>query len=134
MPPASCSPLLFHGASLSAREGPPRRGAGRRRAAATFHGYAFDKLVMSPQSLFLRQGEGMKASRPLYVVAYDITEPARLRRVHDAVKAYSTGGQKSVHEGFPARRELSCLRQELRRRSGPKAGCVMILRPEARLG
>jgi len=76
----------------------------------------------------------MKASRPLYVVAYDITEPARLRRVHDAVKAYSTGGQKSVHECFLSRGELSCLRQELRERIDPKEDSVIILRLDPRMG
>ena len=44
--------------------------------------------------------------RVLYLVAYDVSEPKRLRKVHKVVKRYATGGQKSVFECFltPAER------------------------------
>ena len=47
------------------------------------------------------------ANRALYVAAYDIADPGRLRRIHHEIKAYATGGQKSVFECFlsPAERE-----------------------------
>lgn len=48
----------------------------------------------------LKSVAGAMAERALYVVAYDICDPRRLRRVLAVVKAYSTGGQKSVHECF----------------------------------
>ena len=47
------------------------------------------------------------ANRHLYIAAYDIAHPKRLRKVHIAVKSYATGGQKSAYECFltPAERE-----------------------------
>lgn len=36
--------------------------------------------------------------RRLYLIAYDITDAARLTRVREVLKGYSTGGQKSVYE------------------------------------
>jgi CRISPR-associated protein Cas2 len=39
-------------------------------------------------------------TRSLYLAAYDVAEPRRLRAALGLVKGYSTGGQKSVHECF----------------------------------
>jgi CRISPR-associated protein Cas2 len=39
-------------------------------------------------------------TRLLYLAAYDVCDPRRLRAALDLVKGYSTGGQKSVHECF----------------------------------
>jgi CRISPR-associated protein Cas2 len=39
-------------------------------------------------------------NRDLYLAAYDVADPRRLRAALDLVKGYSTGGQKSVHECF----------------------------------
>jgi CRISPR-associated protein Cas2 len=39
-------------------------------------------------------------TRSLYLAAYDVAEPRRLRKALALVKGYSTGGQKSVHECF----------------------------------
>jgi len=39
-------------------------------------------------------------ARRLYLAAYDIADPGRLRRALDIVRDYATGGQKSVHECF----------------------------------
>jgi CRISPR-associated protein Cas2 len=39
-------------------------------------------------------------TRSLYLAAYDVADPRRLKRALDLVKGYSTGGQKSVHECF----------------------------------
>jgi CRISPR-associated protein Cas2 len=39
-------------------------------------------------------------TRALYLAAYDVADPRRLRAALDLVKGYSTGGQKSVHECF----------------------------------
>ena len=38
--------------------------------------------------------------RVLYIAAYDVADPARLRKVHNVVKRFATGGQKSVFECF----------------------------------
>jgi len=49
------------------------------------------------------------SQRTLYLAAYDITEPERLRRALDVLRDFSTGGQKSVFECFltaAERREL----------------------------
>ncbi len=45
--------------------------------------------------------------RVLFLAAYDVCEPGRLRRVHQVVKKFATGGQKSVFECFldPAERK-----------------------------
>jgi len=39
-------------------------------------------------------------NRYLYIVAYDIADPKRLRKVHKVVKRHATGGQKSAFECF----------------------------------
>jgi len=39
-------------------------------------------------------------TRSLYLAAYDVADPRRLRAALELVKGYSTGGQKSVHECF----------------------------------
>ena len=46
--------------------------------------------------------------RALYIAAYDVSDPSRLRKVHQVVKRFATGGQKSVFECFltPAEREV----------------------------
>ena len=38
--------------------------------------------------------------RVLYIAAYDVAEPSRLRKVRHVVKRFATGGQKSVFECF----------------------------------
>lgn len=76
----------------------------------------------------------MNGSRPLYVVAYDVTDPARLRRVHDAVKGYATGGQKSVHECFLSAGELRALRADLSDLADPQEDSVIFLRLDPRMG
>ena len=48
-------------------------------------------------------------ARGFYIVAYDISDPYRLRRVRNVVRDYATGGQKSAYECFltnAERREL----------------------------
>jgi CRISPR-associated protein Cas2 len=40
------------------------------------------------------------SQRKLYIVAYDVSCPRRLRRMLGVCKDYATGGQKSVFECF----------------------------------
>jgi CRISPR-associated protein Cas2 len=51
--------------------------------------------------------------RTLYLVAYDISDPRRLARALKVVRAYATGGQKSVHECWLLPGELVALKREL---------------------
>lgn len=53
-------------------------------------------------------------SRTLYLVAYDISHPARLNRVRYFLKGYSTGGQKSVYECFLTEGELKTVQWGLK--------------------
>jgi len=72
--------------------------------------------------------------RPLYILAYDIADPGRLHRVHHAVKAYSTGGQKSVHECFLGPSEQSALWGELIRLIDGQVDSVLMIRLDPRTG
>src|SRR5712675_2485895 len=51
--------------------------------------------------------------RILYLVAYDISHPRRLARALKTVRAYATGGQKSVHECWLLPGELATLKRDL---------------------
>lgn len=53
--------------------------------------------------------------RRLYLIAYDVCEPRRLNKVRELLKAYSTGGQKSVYECWLTPAELTEVREALRR-------------------
>ena len=51
-------------------------------------------------------------SRQLYLVAYDVRHPKRLRQAHHILKDFACGGQKSAFECYLTRAE----RKELTRR------------------
>lgn len=68
--------------------------------------------------------------RTLHVVAYDVRDPRRLRRVLQVVKAFSTGGQKSVHECWLDAGERDLLRRQLLAEIDPAADSVLLVRPE----
>lgn len=53
------------------------------------------------------------ANRRLYVAAYDISAPRRLRAALEILKAYATGGQKSVFECFLTEGERKALLAEI---------------------
>ncbi len=53
--------------------------------------------------------------RALYLIAYDIADPRRLRRVHALVKAHAYGGQKSALECWLSEAELAALLGRLAR-------------------
>lgn len=52
-------------------------------------------------------------TRSLYLAAYDVAAPRRLRAALDLVKGYSTGGQKSVHECFLSEGEKAQLLHDM---------------------
>ena len=49
------------------------------------------------------------SNRHLWLVAYDVREPDKLRNVLFQVKSWSTGGQRSVHECWLTAAELAAL-------------------------
>ena len=52
-------------------------------------------------------------SRDLYLVAYDVRDPRRLRRVCRYLTGFKVGGQKSVYECWVTPAELRAIRNEL---------------------
>lgn len=71
--------------------------------------------------------------RTLYLVVYDIAHPRRLARALGIVRAYATGGQKSVHECWLLPAELTGLRQELEAVIDPDEDKVLFVRLDPRL-
>ncbi|MBX5453479.1 MAG: CRISPR-associated endonuclease Cas2 [Acidobacteriia bacterium] len=70
--------------------------------------------------------------RALYLVAYDIAEPRRLRRALIAVRAYASGGQKSVHECYLSPAECLELLKKLRRILNPAGDSLAVIRLDPR--
>jgi CRISPR-associated protein Cas2 len=72
--------------------------------------------------------------RALYVIAYDISEPRRLRRALITVRAYASGGQKSVHECYLSPSECLQLSRKLHRilHAGTDSLVIIRLDPRAR--
>lgn len=70
--------------------------------------------------------------RSLYVVAYDVRHPRRLRRALHAVRAYASGGQKSAHECFLTDAERLRLFAELRRVIDAREDSLVLLRLDPR--
>jgi CRISPR-associated protein Cas2 len=84
----------------------PRRRTRRQPASA-----ARGKLAVAPGAPPPANIRHMR--RTLYLVAYDISHPRRLARALNVVRAYATGGQKSVHECWLLPRELLALQRDL---------------------
>jgi CRISPR-associated protein Cas2 len=71
--------------------------------------------------------------RSLYLVAYDICDPRRLARALKIVRAYATGGQKSVHECWLEPGELAALKHDLQRVIDPGEDSVLFVRLDPRM-
>jgi CRISPR-associated protein Cas2 len=71
--------------------------------------------------------------RTLYLVAYDIRHPRRLARALKVVRAYATGGQKSVHECWLVPGELAALKGDLEAVIDPVEDSVLFVRLDPRL-
>ena len=52
-------------------------------------------------------------NRTLYLAAYDVADPGRLRASLDIVKGYATGGQKSAYECFLTDGERSAMLHDM---------------------
>ncbi len=72
--------------------------------------------------------------RDLYIAAYDVRDPKRLRAALHAVKGYATGGQKSVYECFLTPAEKASLLAELREVLDLEADRFLLLRLDPRMG
>jgi CRISPR-associated protein Cas2 len=70
--------------------------------------------------------------RALYLIAYDIRHPRRLRKVLRVVKAYTTGGQKSVHECFLSATEKAELKRALAKIIHGQTDSVVFVRLDPR--
>jgi len=53
------------------------------------------------------------SKRVLYLAAYDVSDPTRLRKALQVVKEYATGGQKSVYECYLSDAERTRLLRDL---------------------
>ncbi len=71
-------------------------------------------------------------NRALYIAAYDVSDPKRLRMVHRTVKRFATGGQKSVFECFLTPAERSQLLTEARDIIAEEEDRLALLRIEQR--
>jgi CRISPR-associated protein Cas2 len=81
-----------------------------------------------------RFGNEPLSKRLLYLVCYDVRCPRRLARVLKVVKAWSTGGQKSVHECWLGPAELARLERELTAEIDRSEDSLLILRPDLGAG
>jgi CRISPR-associated protein Cas2 len=71
--------------------------------------------------------------RILYLVAYDISHPRRLARALKTVRAYATGGQKSVHECWLLPGELATLKRDLEAVIDTGEDSVLFIRLDPRM-
>jgi CRISPR-associated protein Cas2 len=67
-------------------------------------------------------------TRSLHLVAYDVRCPRRLARVLKVVKAWSTGGQKSVHECWLTVAERMVLARDLATVIDRRSDSVFLIR------
>ncbi len=70
--------------------------------------------------------------RDLYLAAYDIGSPSRLRAALHAVKGHATGGQKSVYECFLSQGERQALLQTVARVIEMQEDSFLLLRLDPR--
>lgn len=70
--------------------------------------------------------------RSLFIAAYDVADPVRLRRLHRVVKKHATGGQKSVFECFLTPVERQALLSQGRRLINEDEDRFALLRVEER--
>ena len=75
----------------------------------------------------------LRMQRTLYLVAYDICDPRRLARALKIVRAYATGGQKSVHECWLLPGELAALKSELGAAIDHRDDSVLFVRLDPRM-
>lgn len=67
------------------------------------------------------------AERDLWIAAYDVRDPRRLRLALRVLKAYSTGGQRSVFECFLTEAERRRLLAEIQEVLAPEDSFLLVL-------
>ncbi len=72
------------------------------------------------------------AKRTLYIAAYDVAHPRRLRKALNAVKNYASGGQKSVYECFLTGLERNNLLQDVKEILDEEEDRFMLIRLDPR--
>lgn len=72
------------------------------------------------------------SDRDLYITAYDIASPKRLRAALKLVKGHATGGQKSAYECFLTPAERRDLLARLRAVIEPGEDRVLLIRLDPR--
>lgn len=70
--------------------------------------------------------------RQLYIAAYDIADPKRLRKALHVVRAYASGGQKSVFECFLTPAEKQALLVDVSDIIDPEEDRFLLLKLDAR--
>jgi CRISPR-associated protein Cas2 len=71
-------------------------------------------------------------NRDLYIAAYDIASPKRLRTALKVVRGHATGGQKSAYECFLTPAERADLLHRLREVIDPLEDRVLLIRLDPR--
>lgn len=79
-----------------------------------------------------RRSETSVKERDLYIAAYDIRSPRRLRMALKIVKGYATGGQKSMFECFLTPVERRQLLDDLRKVIEPRDDRFLLIRLDPR--
>ncbi|RMG30985.1 MAG: CRISPR-associated endonuclease Cas2 [Gammaproteobacteria bacterium] len=72
------------------------------------------------------------ADRDLYLVAYDVSDPSRLRQALQSVRAFSVGGQLSVHECWMTQAECEALIEHLVAILNPAEDRLLVVRLDPR--
>jgi len=72
--------------------------------------------------------------RQLYLVAYDVRDPARLRRTHEVLKDYASGGQKSAFECYLSNSERNELVKRVQTCMDPQEDALLVIRLTSRDG
>lgn len=71
--------------------------------------------------------------RNLYLIAYDISEPAALRKILKLIKSYAIGGQKSFYECWMTKQELKAFLGDVIELIDAQTNSVMIFQLDSRL-
>lgn len=74
----------------------------------------------------------LMVERALFVAAYDVRDPKRLRKALEVLKKYSTGGQKSVFECYLTEAERATLLSDIGAVLDPAADKFLLLPVDAR--
>lgn len=72
------------------------------------------------------------AHRDLYIAAYDVADPRRLRHALQAAKAYAVGGQRSAYECYLTTAERRAFIREMEGLLVPEADRFFLLRLDPR--